>query len=331
MSSASPNFVLVADDDEDIRELISAHLRDGGLQVLEAVDGADAIRIAHSAPINLALLDVEMPGLGGYEVLRAFKTDPELKNIPVVLVTARAAAADVAEGLDLGADDYLAKPFQGPVLLARCRSALRAKANRDKIIDRAEFFEREASIDGLTGLANRRHLDEQLAKVASFSQRKRMPLAVLAIDIDHFKNVNDRYGHGAGDEVLKNVAATLRDVVRASDVVGRSGGEEFLIVLPDTDITCAGLLAERLRSAVGRITTLSPGGESITVTVSVGCASAIGSDPKELVRVADAALYVAKKSGRNRVEVSSTTHPGTSFAPGDARSRRRWRAEDRSG
>ncbi len=289
--------VLVADSSPVVRALLADQLSGQGLRVTQAADGLDAVECARVQRPDLVLLDVELPGIDGHEVLRRLKDDHELADVPVVFLTGRAATADVVEGLRLGAHDYLRKPFEPAELTARVGAALRVKVLQDQL--------RELSrVDGLTGIANRRHLDEQLRSLCSAAQRHATPIAVALFDLDHFKSVNDRYGHPAGDEALRCAAGVLRQGLRVEDVVGRWGGEEFLAVLPQTDLDGAVAISERLRARLASTPVLLDVGADVVVTCSVGCAArerGDGPGAERLVALADEALYRAKSEGRDRV------------------------------
>jgi len=241
-----------------------------------------------------------MPGLDGHGVLRALKSDPELSAIPVVFLTGRTSTDDVVAGLALGAHDYLKKPFETAELIARVSSAVRLKAVQDELRARNAELDRIARTDALTDLPNRRHVEERLRQQASAARRHHFPISVLMLDIDHFKAVNDAFGHAGGDAVLREFAVRVPPLLRTEDVIARWGGEEFLVVLPFTDVEGAALIGERIRAAAADRSFAVPGG-LVPVTVSVGCATGTGEEPEALLRHADAALYEAKQSGRNLV------------------------------
>ena len=292
--------LLVADDSLVIRSVLRKQLQEHGHVVIEAVDGEDALRAIRDETPDVILLDVEMPKLSGHAVLAELRSNPATAHIPVVFLTARATTADVVEGLRLGAHDYLRKPFEPAELLARVSAALRVKRLQDELRIRNTELEAATRTDALTGLPNRRHLQEQLAAAASSSRRHGGSVAVLMVDVDHFKRVNDRLGHAGGDHVLRRIALALATACRAEDVAGRWGGEEFLVVSPGTDSTGGAALAERIRSSAESESIEVDGEEKVTVTVSVGVATGSG-DVDAIVRDADAALYEAKETGRNRV------------------------------
>jgi diguanylate cyclase (GGDEF)-like protein len=299
----SQPVVLVAEDSLVIRAVVVSQLEDQGYRVLPCADGAEALSTASAALPDVMLLDVEMPMLDGYQVLEAMKRDSALADIPVVFLTGRAETDDVVKGLRLGAHDYLRKPFDAAELMARVSSALRIKQLRDALRERNEELERISRTDPLTSLPNRRHLEQHLEAAASAARRHDHHVAVLLVDVDRFKGVNDAYGHAHGDQVLFEVARRLLVAMRAEDLVGRWGGEEFLAVLPHTDGAGARVVAERLRAEVASSPVLLADGRAVPVTVSVGCST--GTTGADVLRAADEALYAAKDRGRNRVEVAS--------------------------
>jgi two-component system cell cycle response regulator len=292
--------VLVTDDSIVVRTVVRSHLEEKGYSVVEAADGASAVDLCSSSPPDVVLLDIEMPGLDGYQVLARLKGSADTRDIPVVFLTSRSGMEDVVAGLEAGAHDYLRKPFEPPELVARVAAALQVKQLQDQLRERNAELDRMSRTDTLTGLANRRHLDEELVRQFSVARRTGRPVVVLLLDIDHFKNVNDTYGHPAGDAVLQEFARRLQQSVRVADVAGRWGGEEFLVILPDSSLPAALKVAERIR-VVTAMTPVAVGDASIPVTVSGGCADALFGTPDEVVARADEALYAAKLGGRNQI------------------------------
>jgi two-component system cell cycle response regulator len=294
--------VMVAEDSRTLRSILRGQLRDHGYQVVEAHDGAEAVIVCRRERPDVVLLDVEMPLMDGHLVLANLKRDPALADVPVVFVTARATTEDVVKGLDLGAHDYLRKPFEASELLARVHAALRTKRLQDELRLRNAELDRVSRTDALTGLHNRRHLEERLTEQASLVKRHGGELGLLLLDVDHFKHVNDEHGHAAGDAVLRILAGRLREAIRVEDVPGRWGGEEFLVLLPATGREGVGSAGERVRRGVAtdpfQLTT-----SELPVTVSVGAAAGVDDGWEGLVRRADAAMYAAKEAGRNRVVV----------------------------
>jgi len=315
--TAPPATILVAEDSLVVRTVVRRHLEAQGYAVLEADDGHTALERCRAERPDVVLLDVEMPGLNGYQVLKALKADPELSSIPVVFLTGRTSTEDVVAGLGLGAHDYLKKPFEPAELIARVSSAVRLKALQDELRGRNLELDRLSRTDALTGVHNRRHVEEQLHQHASAARRHGLALSAIMLDIDQFKGINDAFGHAAGDAVLQQFARRLGALLRAEDIGARWGGEEFLVVLPYTDLEGAAVMGERFRAAVADEPFVVPTGQAIRVTVSGGCASSRGEDPEQLVRDADAALYDAKQSGRNRVAVAPAP-PGTISGAGSA-------------
>lgn len=292
--------VLIADDSLVIRAVVRSELEEEGYQVVEAVDGLTAVQQCRNDPPDVVLLDIEMPGLDGYQVLSELKADPAVKDIPVVFLTSRGEMDDVVAGLRGGAHDYLRKPFESPELLARVAAATHVKHLQDQLRQRNADLDRLSRTDALTGMYNRRHLEQELARLHNDSIRHRAPLCVLLLDLDRFKHVNDTYGHAAGDDVLREFAGRVTAELRAGDIGGRWGGEEFLVIMPRTELDEALALAERVRAVTAAEPVVSAG-DSISMTVSGGFALGPGDSPASLVQAADHGLYRAKEEGRNRV------------------------------
>jgi two-component system, cell cycle response regulator len=294
--------VLVAEDSLVVRALLRAQLREHGYTVVEAADGEQALQRARESAPDVILLDVEMPRMDGFEVLAELKRDPALLDVPVIFITGRTTADDAVRGLESGAHDYLRKPFEASELAARVHAAIRTKVLQDELREVNVELSRQATTDALTGLPNRRFLDEQLTRLVSRSARHDLPLAALLIDADRFKAVNDVHGHAAGDRALVTFGRRLARRLRKEDVLGRWGGEEFLVLASDIEPDGAVVLAEALRHVVSATPIPVEGGE-VTITASVGVAVWHGDDADGVLRRADAALYRAKAAGRDRVEI----------------------------
>ncbi|MGQ0561820.1 MAG: diguanylate cyclase [Gemmatimonadota bacterium] len=297
--------ILVVDDNRDNVEIIATRLRFRGYDIEEASEGAKALELVRQNPPDLMLLDVMLPDIDGYEISRRVKGDESLPFIPIILVTARDSTQDKVAGLDAGADDYLTKPINFPELEARVRSMLRIKKLQDEIELKSRELERLSISDGLTGLYNHRHIHALLNEEFERAGRTGERLTVAMFDLDRFKGVNDTHGHQAGDRVLEQMADILRESAREIDRIGRYGGEEFMVLLPDTSIDDAEVFVERVRREVAR-RPFNVGDDKppLQMTISAGIATyphARIKDPETLVRLADEALYTAKTAGRNRV------------------------------
>ena len=307
LTAASSGRVLIADDESVSRRLLASTLRGLGYEVTEAAEGPEAWEIlqGEEAP-RLAILDWMMPGMDGIEICRRLRTLTDKPYIYTLLLSARERSEDVVEGLGAGADDYLSKPFNANELEARLRAGKRILDLLDLLTSARERLQLQATHDSLTGLLNRGAILERLEQEIERAAREDLHIAVLMGDLDHFKSVNDENGHLTGDAVLRQVAQRLRSTVRPYDVVGRYGGEEFLIVAPGCDCTDALALAERLRTSVDSAPFKTSHG-MISMTMSLGATAARITekvDPDTLLRVADVALYRAKRTGRNCVEIS---------------------------
>src|SRR5690554_1204022 len=296
--------ILVVDDNPDNIEIIATRLRFRGYEMEEATDGRQALDIVRTNPPDLILLDVMLPDIDGYEISRQIKNDDNLPFIPIILVTARDSTQDKVMGLDAGADDYLTKPINFPELEARVRSMLRIKRLQDELEEKNRELERLSISDGLTGLYNHRKIHSLLHEEFDRAQRTAEKISVAMLDLDRFKAVNDTYGHPAGDKVLQELAQILRENAREIDRCGRYGGEEFMVILPETDIDDATVFVERIRREVARRPFDIGTGEPLHMTVSAGVATCPNEgidSPETLVELADNALYGAKSGGGDRV------------------------------
>ncbi|WP_394843441.1 diguanylate cyclase [Pendulispora brunnea] len=299
--------VLVVDDDDAARWLVVRALARSGIQTFEAVDGKEAVEHVLAKPelIDAIILDVMMPGLNGFDVIRHIKRIPAAATTPIILVTASATEEDdIVRGVEYGAIDYIMKPVSTAVLTAKVRAACeRSRAERRLRYD-LRFAELHAMIDPLTGLFNRRHFEARIREASAYSKRHDQPFSIVMVDLDHFKSVNDTYGHETGDHVLTQFAAAVRSVLRGEDVAFRYGGEEFVLLLRACDAERAADVAERLQKKLRQRPYLFRDGTSRVITFSAGVAAALPSEgygSAELVSRADAALYRAKAAGRDRI------------------------------
>jgi diguanylate cyclase (GGDEF)-like protein len=300
--------ILVIHDSEKERREIRALLDDSRAfsTILEAADGFEGLRLLMGNPVDVALLDLEMAKLDGEKLLRMKDSSPGGAHIPFIFLTASADVAQRARLLTRGASDAIEKPYHPAELVARLRLHLKVKRLQDELMLKNATLAQLSSIDGLTGLRARRFVDDVLNIEFLRARRYRTPLSVVMADVDHFKKVNDEYGHLAGDTVLRGVSEVVRCMVRTTDVVGRYGGEELIVVGPQNDVAGAAVLAERLRGAI-EAARFEFGDEKLSVTVSFGVAEYQRhmKSAEALIEAADRALYAAKQRGRNQVKLAS--------------------------
>ncbi len=301
--------ILIADDDPAFRGLLKERLAKWGYDVVVAEDGNEAWQAlqADDAP-SLAVLDWMIPGMDGIEVCRRVRKEKEEPYTYIILLTSQQRDEDIVAGMEAGADDYITKPFKHNELRVRLRAGRRIIELQNELLAAREILQAKASHDSLTGLWNHEEilgiLDQELAR----AEREKQCISVIMADLDHFKRVNDTYGHLAGDAVLRQAAKRMLSLMRGYDFIGRYGGEEFLVILPECCKECSVAFAERLRSCVSSGSMDTPEG-MIPVTISIGVAASGGErgwDAGSLVKAADVALYRAKENGRNRVEVASS-------------------------
>lgn len=292
-----PKLLVV--DDQPINIQIMHQVFDSDYQVFMATNGAQALALCQSNPPDLVLLDIVMPGMDGFEVCTQLKAQETTRNIPVIFVTAHTDPAQETHGLSLGAVDFISKPITPAVVQARVRTHLTLKFQSD-------LLRKMAFLDGLTGVFNRRFFDQQLATEWARASRGGTPLSLILIDVDHFKVFNDHYGHLAGDDCLRQIAATLKSCLRRpGDLVARFGGEEFACILPETAFDDAMALAAELERRVRDLQVphaASSVGPVVTVSLGVGARTLVSNaDPLAMVRFTDTQLYQAKARGRAQV------------------------------
>lgn len=309
--------ILIIDDSPDIHQLLKVRLKNLDVSLAHALSGAEGMVKAEEAQPDLILLDVHMPEASGFDVCRDLKANSSTQDIPVIFLTGAADVDQKVLGFELGAVDYIQKPFDSAELNARVRAALRTKRFQDMLAQRA-------MIDGLTGLWNRTHFEIRLQDEVAATQRYDRPLSLIMLDVDHFKKLNDNHGHPFGDEVLQAVGEALAETARTSDWACRYGGEEFAVILRETNLEGALILAERLRKLIEDLT-LRNKGQDVKVTASFGvscseqCMNPLDFSRRWLITSADGALYAAKHAGRNRVRFAEqkATAPAAEANAGD--------------
>jgi diguanylate cyclase (GGDEF)-like protein len=305
--------LLIVDDTATVRETVRTVFGATRLfdHILEAETGLQALDLMQKTTVDLLISDVVMSPLDGYKLTATVKRQPRYKSLPVILLTSETDPNNKVKGLDLGANDYVTKPFDPGELVARVKNLLRIKELQQEVEEKnaqlAELNQRletMAITDELTGLFNHRHFIERLREEYARSKRYQLDLSCIMFDIDNFKKINDQWGHQTGDKVLKELGVLLKRSHRTHDLAARSGGEEFVLILCQTDHHGAMLFAEQLRKHVQDHAFSTVNGQPVPVTISVGVGSYPAPDvtqPDDLVRIADGALYHAKRTGKNRV------------------------------
>jgi diguanylate cyclase (GGDEF)-like protein len=304
--------ILLVEDNKGQANIIRDYLTKNGYEVVTVEDGVSAFKAAKTSTIDLVLLDRVLPDMDGSEVCRWFKLDQRTRAIPVIMLTVKSEMNDKVSGLEAGADDYLPKPFDEAELNARIFARLRSKVQQDELRmkntqleDMLTRVETLAIMDPLTGLFNRRRFETLMTNEFKRAARYQSNLSCMLIDIDHFKTVNDTFGHQIGDVVLKEVAGIIQNTLREVDTPARWGGEEFIALSPNTSTENALKAAERIRRAIAGHVFPSIGTQRITVSIGVAGTPNPNIDTQEkLIHAADLAMYEAKRKGRNRIESS---------------------------
>lgn len=290
--------VLVIDDSPDVHRLLHARLRHEDLELVSAHGGLEGIKTAEEINPSLILLDLDMPEVDGFETLRLLKDNDKTVGISVVVLSGLQSSTDKVTAFDLGAVDYITKPFDLMELRVRVRAAIRMQ-------ELIQLLAQRAQIDGLTGLYNRKHFDERWDAATAHNKRHGAPLSLAMFDLDHFKSLNDSFGHPAGDNALRVFAELIQRVSRTTDIPCRYGGEEFALIMPETSPADAEKLCERIGSELRELSW--PAHPERNVTVSIGIAGAETSASVAAagwIEEADKALYSAKQGGRDRVHVN---------------------------
>ncbi len=314
-----PSILIVDDVPKNLQVLINI-LKEEDYRVAVASSGPQAITMVKENKPDLILLDIIMPDMDGYDVCRELKASPDSKDIPIIFLTAKAETENVVDAFREGAVDYVTKPFNSIELLSRVKTHIAVKQSRDTIMRMNEklkeeveerirvaeelekknaVLDRMAVTDGLTRLYNHRHIIERLTHEIAEATRYKFELSIIMLDIDHFKRINDNFGHQVGDEVLVKVSEAITDLLRQVDLVGRYGGEEFLVIIPHTDREGSIITAERIRQEVEAI---KFDNNDIKVTISGGVCTLDKEDCSELIMKADNLMYKSKQKGRNRIE-----------------------------
>ncbi len=291
MDETKGSKILIVDDSATNIQLLASILNEH-YELKVATSGKRCLELVSKSPKpDLILLDIEMPDMNGYEVCRELKKLSSSSTIPIIFVTAKSEDSDEELGLALGAVDYITKPIKPAIVKARVKTQLIIKHQRDQLVKMALH-------DQLTGLYNRHYLLESAHIKISKSMRHKTPVSLTVIDLDHFKHINDTYGHKTGDLALKAIADLLKSVVRKEDIAARFGGEEFVVIFDHCDLKDALRKAEDLRKAISQ---LKPKGLDLTASFGVAQLDSSGESFDQLLNRSDKALYLAKEQGRNRV------------------------------
>jgi two-component system cell cycle response regulator len=305
--------ILIIDDSVTIREQVIRTLEPLNLFTFyyEAEDGLEGFKKLLSSPVDIILCDLEMPCIDGFKFLCMLKARPELLSIPVLILTSVDDRERKLKCLEQGASDYITKPFDQEELVARVKIHLKMKKLQDDLKHSNDLLLELSNTDYLTGLFNRRYMMDALEKEVQRSVRKCGELSLIILDIDHFKHVNDRFGHLQGDVVLQRVALQMKKELRSYDYAARYGGEEFIAILPDSTLEQSALVAERIRLAV-QDTSFDGPLAPLCLTASLGVARFSRGQSATVdgfITQADSALYRAKANGRNRVEIFDPDGP----------------------
>jgi two-component system cell cycle response regulator len=305
--------ILLAEDDVTSRTMLTAILKKWGYETIACEDGNVAwAELQKPEAPRLVLLDWNMPGLEGLEICRQLRKKETTNPSYIIMLTGRSEKGDIVQGLEAGANDYIAKPYDNAELQARIRVGQRMLDLQSSLLETQAALAFQASHDALTGIFNRRAIIEQLTRELARALRQGNTLSVGMCDIDHFKKINDSFGHQTGDEVLVACARCLQAGLREYDYVGRYGGEEFLVITTGLSGQSDAGLYERLREQVAAVAIKTRAAGDVSITISIGTATASGqSTVDRLIAAADKALYLAKAEGRNRVVRSSSNHPPT--------------------
>lgn len=301
------DLILIVDDELDNVKLLEKRLHADGYQTLLAYNGEEALRLARTELPGLILLDLMMPGLSGYDVAQTLKSEPHTADIPYIFITAKSAVNSRVCGLEMGASDYIVKPFHYKELLARIKNTMQNSQQLNRLKNENLRLHQLSIVDDLTGMYNRRYFAERLEEEISRAARYNYKLACLMIDIDYFKNINDQYGHLIGDIILRDLAEIIRSSIRVVDVAARFGGEEFVVLLPQTNLQGGLSTAEKIRCKTATYPFSCAEDISLTVSIGISCYDQHHPGAIYLLNQADQALYEAKKMGRNTSQIYSAS------------------------
>lgn len=294
MEESKP-LILIVEDSSVNGKLCERLLNKNGYNTAVCTDGETAIEFVNTHSPDLILLDIVMPGIDGYEFCRVMKNNPAVKHTPIIFLSAMDDEKSIIKGFDNGAVDFITKPFRHRELLARTKTHVELKRAKEKLL-------RMAITDELTGLVNRRYFMGRLLHEYERTKRYESVFTVLMIDLDYFKSINDTHGHQAGDSVLRAVSDSMKLSLRLSDIIGRIGGEEFAVILPETEVNAAMVIGDRLRKRVEALDIIHKD-NTLKITISIGASHSSKDDLSidDVIQRSDAALYRAKESGRNRI------------------------------
>jgi len=301
--------ILIVDDTETNIDILVELLSDS-YEIAVALDGESALEILEEQEIDLILLDIMMPEIDGYEVCRRVKQNEKTNDIPIIFITAKMDEESIEKAYEAGGIDYITKPFKPKELFARIKTQLQLRALIQELKSSKNALRRLAETDPMTNLSNRRYFNHAAKSLMELAKRDKTELTVVMLDIDKFKEVNDNYGHDIGDDVIIAIANNLLEMTRKSDLACRFGGEEFILLLPETSLDGAMIIAEKIRKKIESFSLSLEGNKSVNVTVSLGVSQVdIENDPniESVIKRADIALYKAKENGRNRVCIEKHT------------------------
>lgn len=299
--------VLIIDDSENVRNIIKQAFAEEKIfnNIYEANDALTGFKLVVNHNPDLIIVDLIMPQYDGFTFLKMKNAKPQYNDIPVIVLTSKDDASSKIKGLEEGAQDYITKPFNAKELLARVKVHLKIKTLQDELKEKNAMLQKLSITDELTKMYNRRYIIQRLKEEFSRAQRYNEIISLILIDLDNFKIINDQFGHQIGDRVLMKVSGLIKKQLRACDILGRYGGEEFIVILPNTNSDGSRSLAERIRDSVEK-SPIKLGRKRINITLSAGVASYAGNYPssyEDLIKKADKALYQAKNEGKNKVSL----------------------------